>query len=45
MMNALKNPANRAWVVLIIATLITWYLGEVGAAIAEEIRARSTLAA
>jgi hypothetical protein len=32
MMNALKNPANRAWVVLIIATLITWYLGEVGAA-------------
>ena len=31
MMNALKNPANRAWVVLIIATLITGYLGEVGA--------------
>lgn len=32
MMNALKNPANRSWAVLIIATLITWYLGEVGAA-------------
>ncbi len=32
MMNALKNPANRAWIVLIIATGITWYLGEVGAA-------------
>ena len=31
-MNALKNPANRAWVALIIATVITWYLGEVGAA-------------
>ncbi|PKO94589.1 MAG: hypothetical protein CVU16_01805 [Betaproteobacteria bacterium HGW-Betaproteobacteria-10] len=28
----LKNPANRAWAMLIIATLITWYLGEVGAA-------------
>ncbi len=31
-MNALKNPANRAWLVLIVATGITWYLGEVGAA-------------
>jgi len=31
-MNALKNPANRAWIVLLIATAITWYLGEVGAA-------------
>jgi len=31
-MNALKNPANRAWVVLVIATITTWYLGEVGAA-------------
>ena len=32
MVNLLKNPAHRAWVVLIIATGITWYLGEVGAA-------------
>lgn len=32
MINALKNPANRAWLVLVVATLITWYLGEVGAA-------------
>jgi len=31
-MNALKNPAHRAWLVLIVATGITWYLGEVGAA-------------
>ena len=31
-MNALKNPAHRAWLVLMIATGITWYLGEVGAA-------------
>ncbi|MEN9480775.1 MAG: hypothetical protein RLZZ298_2170 [Pseudomonadota bacterium] len=31
-MNSLKNPANRAWLILIIATGITWYLGEVGAA-------------
>ena len=28
----LKNPINRAWLVLMIATAITWYLGEVGAA-------------
>ena len=28
----LQNPINRAWVVLMIATAITWYLGEVGAA-------------
>ena len=32
MMNALKNSAHRAWLVLIIATGMTWYLGEVGAA-------------
>lgn len=32
MPNTLKNPAHRAGVVLIIATAITWYLGEVGAA-------------
>ena len=32
MINALPNPAHRAWVVLMIATGITWYLGEVGAA-------------
>ena len=31
-MNALHNPAHRAWLVLLIATAITWYLGEVGAA-------------
>ena len=31
-MNILKNPAHRAWLVLIIATGMTWYLGEVGAA-------------
>ena len=32
-MNAfLKNPAHRAWLVLLVATSITWYLGEVGAA-------------
>ena len=31
-MNALKNPAHRAWLILILATLLTWYLGEVGAA-------------
>ena len=31
-MNALKNPAHRAWLILIIATGMTWYLGEVGAA-------------
>ena len=32
MNNFLKNPAHRAWVVLLIATCATWYLGEVGAA-------------
>jgi len=32
MPNVLKNPANRAWLVLVIATGITWYLGEVHAA-------------
>jgi len=32
MINALKNSAHRAWLVLMIATCITWYLGEVGAA-------------
>jgi hypothetical protein len=31
-MNMLRNPAHRAWLVLLIATSITWYLGEVGAA-------------
>ena len=31
-MDMLKNPAHRAWLVLMIATAITWYLGEVGAA-------------
>jgi hypothetical protein len=32
MMKILTNPAHRAWAILMIATLITWYLGEVGAA-------------
>mgnify|MGYP001163372540 FL=1 len=31
-MKALKNPAHRSWLVLLVATGITWYLGEVGAA-------------
>ncbi|HJW27359.1 MAG TPA: cytochrome C oxidase subunit IV family protein [Rhodocyclaceae bacterium] len=26
------NPANRAWLVLLVATGITWWLGESGAA-------------
>ena len=32
MNNFLKNSAHRAWVVLLMATCATWYLGEVGAA-------------
>ena len=32
MIAALKNAAHRAWLVLMVATGITWYLGEVGAA-------------
>ena len=32
MIAALKNSAHRAWLVLMISTGITWYLGEVGAA-------------
>ena len=28
----INNSINRAWLVLMIATAITWYLGEVGAA-------------
>lgn len=31
-MSFLHNPINRAWLVLMIATAITWYLGEVRAA-------------
>lgn len=32
-MNAFfRNPSNRAWLVLVIATGITWWLGEIGAA-------------
>ncbi|MFN4340512.1 MAG: cytochrome C oxidase subunit IV family protein [Azonexus sp.] len=31
-MDLLKNPAHRAWLVLMAATVITWYLGEAGAA-------------
>lgn len=26
------NPAHRAWLILLVATGITWWLGEVGAA-------------
>ena len=32
MIKALNNPAHRAWLILLVATTITWYLGEVGAA-------------
>ena len=31
-MNWLRNAAHRAWLILVLATGITWYLGEVGAA-------------
>jgi caa(3)-type oxidase subunit IV len=31
-MEMLNNAAHRAWLVLVVATIITWYLGEVGAA-------------
>ncbi len=31
-MEILNNPAHRAWLILVVATIITWYLGEVGAA-------------
>lgn len=31
-MRFLNNPANRAWLILILATLTTFWLGEVGAA-------------
>jgi hypothetical protein len=29
--SALKNPAHRAWLLLVVATGITWYLGEIHA--------------
>lgn len=32
MSNFFRNPANRAWFVLMVATGLTWWLGEVGAA-------------
>ncbi len=32
MMTLFANPAHRAWLILLVATGITWYLGEVGAA-------------
>lgn len=32
MIAALKNSAHRAWLILMVATGLTWYLGEVGAA-------------
>jgi caa(3)-type oxidase subunit IV len=44
MINFLKNPAHRAWVVLLIATCATWYLGEVGAAGTAAIVAMLTIA-
>lgn len=31
-MSLLRNPAHRAWLILMLATALTWYLGEVGAA-------------
>ena len=31
-MNFLSTPIHRAWLILLLATSITWYLGEVGAA-------------
>jgi caa(3)-type oxidase subunit IV len=31
-MSLLRNPAHRAWLILMLATILTWYLGEVGAA-------------
>jgi hypothetical protein len=31
-MNILQNPANRTWIILLIATAITWWLGESGTA-------------
>ena len=31
-MRFLNNPANRAWLILVLATLTTFWLGEVGAA-------------
>ena len=43
-MNALNNPAHRAWLILLIATAITWYLGEVGAAGTAAIVAMLTIA-
>lgn len=32
MVDFLRNPAHRAWLVLLVATGLTWWLGEVGAA-------------
>ncbi len=31
-MELLRNPAHRAWLVMLVATAITWQLGEAGAA-------------
>ena len=31
-MKLLANPLHRAWLVLMLATLLTWWLGEIGAA-------------
>lgn len=44
MMNFFLNPANRAWLVLLVATGATWWLGEVGAAGAGAILAMLAIA-
>ena len=31
-MPMLRNSTHRAWLILLLATALTWYLGEVGAA-------------
>jgi caa(3)-type oxidase subunit IV len=44
-MNAFfRSPANRAWLVLLAATGLTWWLGEVGAAGTTAILAMLTIA-
>jgi caa(3)-type oxidase subunit IV len=30
-MNLFSNPAHRAWLILLVATAVTWQLGEAGA--------------
>ncbi len=31
-MDFLRHPLHRAWSILLLATLLTWWLGEIGAA-------------